>query len=343
MSCSHPLKAFVLGVKDNGKQDLKITSYECDHIELDRRGIWQKIYSPRITPSCQRVISSFIEVPCGSCLSCRLAHSAAWADRCMLEMKYHKSSYFVTLTYDDEHLPTDFDLDLLTGEKLETKHVTLVKRDLQLFIKRLRKKFNKQKIRFFACGEYGEKYKRPHYHLIIFGLELSDLKEVTKTSLGYQLYESQKMNELWTNGFITIGEATYETCAYTARYVTKKATEDLDYYYELNNIEKPFITMSRKPGIARQYYDDNDVFEYEYLNLSTKNGGKKTKPPRYYEKLLEIDNPVKFKELKANKRAAAECTKELKMKQTDKPYLEVLKDEEDVLFARTKSLKREEF
>lgn len=343
MSCSNPLKGFILGLKENGKQDLVIARYECDHLELDSRNKWKKVYSSSVTPSCQRVIKSYTELPCGQCLGCRLEHSAIWADRCMLEMKYHDSNYFLTLTYNDENLPTENDVDIFTGETLETKHMTLVKRDLQLFWKKLRNHFPDQNIRYFACGEYGEKYKRPHYHAIVFGLKLDDLKEVGKSSIGNKFYESEELNKCWTNGFVSIAEANYETCAYTARYVTKKATENLDYYYELNNIVKPYIVMSRKPGIGKQYYEDNDVFEYEYINLSTQNGGRKVKPPRYYEKLLEIDNPTLYKSIKLKHKETAEYSKKLKMSQTDKEYLQLLKDEEYVLSQRTKSLKREEF
>ena len=92
----------------------------------------------------------FIQVPCGKCLECRIQHARAWADRCVVEAKQYDDNYFVTLTYDDAHLPAKN---------------SLVPDDLQKFMKRLRKHFPNNKIRFFACGEYGDTSWRPHYHL----------------------------------------------------------------------------------------------------------------------------------------------------------------------------------
>lgn len=101
-----------------------------------------------------------ISLPCGKCIGCRLEHSRKWAVRCVLEASCHAQNCFVTLTYADEHLPPDG---------------SLCKRDLTLFLKRLRKSRPGQKIRYFACGEYGERLRRPHYHLILFNYLPDDM------------------------------------------------------------------------------------------------------------------------------------------------------------------------
>ena len=132
----------MLGEKD-GKRLLKVTSYEVDHLERSREGFACMRSPPIGRPG---DVTEFIEIPCGKCSGCRLQRSREWANRCMLELEYHMSSYFVTLTYDDAHVPIHYYSDPETGEALPS--MSLVKRDFQLFMKRLRKKFG-EGIRFF--------------------------------------------------------------------------------------------------------------------------------------------------------------------------------------------------
>ena len=110
-----------------------------------------------------------VEIPCGRCVACRLNRAREWSLRIMNELAYHKDACFLTLTYDDEHLPED---------------KSLSKRDFQLFMKRFRKDFGLP-VRFFACGEYGKKTFRPHYHVIFFGVSpVSFLFTITGKSKG---------------------------------------------------------------------------------------------------------------------------------------------------------------
>ena len=97
----------------------------------------------------------YMLVPCGKCVNCKLNYAKMWSIRIMHELKDWDSACFLTLTYDEEHLPKDGSLD---------------KQDLQKFFKRLRFNLGGRKIKYFACGEYGEQYGRPHYHIIVFGL-----------------------------------------------------------------------------------------------------------------------------------------------------------------------------
>jgi len=334
LPCYHPLKAFVLGEKD-GKRLLKVTSYEVDHLERSREGFACMRSPPIGRPG---DVTGFIEIPCGKCSGCRLQRSREWANRCMLELEYHKSSYFVTLTYDDSHVPIHYYADPETGEALPS--MSLVKRDFQLFMKRLRKKFG-EGIRFFASGEYGSLTFRPHYHAIIFGLELHDLVPYKRSAQGFQYFNSASLQEVWPNGFAVVAPVTWETCAYTARYVMKKLTGPEAEFYENFNIVPEFSLMSRKPGIARQYYEDHpDLYEHEFINISTEKGGRKFRPPKYYDKLFDVDCPEESAKLKAVRQKMAAEAQKAKLQKTTLSYLDQLAVEERNQLARIKSLKR---
>lgn len=285
-------------------------------------------------------------IPCGQCRGCRLEYSRQWANRCMLELQDHDSAWFVTLTYNDEHVPVNYYADLLTGEAYPS--MTLDKIELQSFMKRVRKRFSKDKIRFFACGEYGPLNMRPHYHLILFGLHLDDLQLTEKTELGYQYYESPRLNGAWTDeygnmkGFVNIGQVSWETCAYVARYILKKQKGKGAGFYKDFNIIPEFSQMSLKPGIGRNYYDTHpDLYKYEYINISTEKGGMKFRPPRYFDKLYDVDMPEHMALIKeARRRSAIERMRAMKL-QTDLSVDEILAIQERALDERIKKLRRD--
>lgn len=288
MPCYNPLKAWPLNEPTkNNKMKYKITNNKVDHLELSTSGNWQPMYDKYHRPYLDS-IDTFIDVPCGKCLGCRLDQSKAWADRCMLELKYHASSYFLTLTYDDEHLPFS---EVVDDDGCISYNNTLRKSDFQKFMKRLRKAFPEQHLRYFMCGEYGSTTYRPHYHCIVFGLSLNDLQIYKRSLLGDNYYTSNTLNSIWNRGFVVIGEVTYESCAYTARYVMKKANDSIDFkhLYDTLNVEPEFTLMSRRPGIGRQYFEDNKhrLFDSDFIYISTEDGGRKFKPPRYFKKLYD--------------------------------------------------------
>lgn len=227
-------------------------------------------------------------LPCGHCIGCQLAKSRDWATRCVNEAKMHSCSSFITLTYDDEHLPFGDDCP------------TLVKRHFQLFMKRLRKALAPVKIRFFACGEYGTNTHRPHYHAIIFGYDFSVDRFQIGFSGTYPLYSSPMLERLWGNGMVSVANVTFDTCAYVARYVLKKSygTAGTERY---QHQEPEFILCSRRPGIGKTWYDvyKDDVYPYDEMVLP-KNSERiiKLKPPRYYDRLYDIDNPSSMAEIK---------------------------------------------
>lgn len=187
---------------------------------------------------------------------------------------------------------------------------TLLLGDHQKFIRKLRKKI-KQPVRFYMCGEYGTKLQRPHYHYLIFGYTFPDKKYFKKSEAGTPLYRSELLETIWTHGHSWIGEVDYDTCAYVAGYIMKKITGEKAQEHYLRTDEagnnfwlKPeFNLMSRNPGIGydwwlkynRDVLVDDAVYRY----------GRKTKTPRYYDKLLERVDPRKHAELKQARRDAA--------------------------------------
>lgn len=334
MACFHPLKAYKVGVNPlTGKDKLWIRPYDEKH-NLD-----------------------YVEIPCGKCIGCRLEYSRQWANRMMLELEYHNDAYFITLTYDNDYIPRSPVLDNSTGEYLYDSF-SLRKRDIQTFFKHLRKHFPDCKIRYYAAGEYGSTTIRPHYHAIVYGLVLDDLTEYKRSPQGDVLYNSKAVSDCWSNfvgfrsdgtaiydpiGYVVIGKVTWETCAYVARYVTKKMSGPLGDWFVSQNMEVPFSLMSRKPGLGAQwYYDNPDCMDFEYINLMTEKKGLKFRPPKYFEKLYEIDYPDRASERSDQRRLFAESAKAMILKSTGKSYLEYLSDKEANLKARLKVLDRSE-
>lgn len=234
-----------------------------------------------------------LKIPCGRCISCRLERSRQWAVRCVHEAKQFKESSFITLTYSDDFLP---------------ENRSLVKRDLQLFFKRLRKEFGEKRIRYFACGEYGPQTLRPHYHAIIFGEGFKDRKKITRlTSQGIsQFYVSELLTKVWPFGIASCGDFSFEAAAYCARYCLKKvygAKESYEVYVRTGR-EPEFVLMSRRPGIGSKWFDKfgmSDVYPLDRV-LSR---GRLAKPPRYYDKLLEKRHPEMLADIKARRMANA--------------------------------------
>lgn len=349
MSCYHPLKGFPIGYTKTGKVDYKITGYGVDHVELVR-GTWMPVHIKERGSMAECVVRDFIEVPCGQCLGCRLQYSREWANRCLLELQDHDSAFFATLTYDNPHVPKSAYGDPETGEAIPS--LTLRKRDLQLFMKRLRKAFPDDKIRFYACGEYGERTYRPHYHVILFGLHLDDLQVYERDpETGFVMYTSPSFQRCWSVkdddgvvrpiGRAVVSEVSWETCAYTARYVTKKLSGFAACFYDDHNIEPPFTQMSLKPGIGRNYYDNHpDLYKYEYINVSTEKGGRKFRPPKYFDRIFDVEYPDESAAMKEARKRIAMDARKAKLAQTNLSYLDLLAVEERALKERVKSLKR---
>lgn len=340
--CLNPLHGFVIGKTLSGKNEYKIEPGYVNYLE--RYGnAWHAAYPGHFVTS--NVIKEYIMIACGQCMECRLAYSRMWANRMMLEAQNHESNYFLTLTYDDEHVPISYYGDPDTGEALPS--LTLVKRDLQLFVKRLRRLLdyrNRPEIRFYACGEYGSKTHRPHYHIIVFGLVLDDLEQLKTSPLGFPYFRSSLIEQAWPNGYSMVCNVSWDTCAYVARYVTKKWTGDYKEFYETFNILPEFSLMSRRPGIGRDYYEahKDEIYQYDEINLSTPSGGKVIKPCAYYDHLYDLEHPELMADIKARRRRKAEAVETLRQSKTDLSIEEQLQARTYVLMQRLSKLPREE-
>jgi len=175
----------------------------------------------------------------------------------------YRDNCFVTLTYDDDHVPVGG---------------SLVKRDLQLFMKRLRKRFGNG-IRFYGCGEYGGVSVRPHYHVLLFNFDFSDKKLLKSDGRGGYLYTSEACHELWDFGYNVIGSVDFNSCAYVARYICDKL--DGDRVEEYGGRLPEFTLMSRRPGLGKCWFEKYGVETYNMDSVIM--NGREVRPPRYYD------------------------------------------------------------
>lgn len=203
--------------------------------------------------------------PCGKCLACLSRKQSQWVTRLEFEMKYSSSVFFFTLTYDDTHLP-----------RSDEGIPVVFKRDVQLFLKRLRKRSKCDSIRYFICSEYGPTTLRPHYHGIIFNFPIN-----------LDIYET--FLHSWQQGFTKIDSVTPARLAYVGKYCV--ASQLLPKYLQQGNY-KPFMLCSRKPGIGFGYITDNTVrYHCEKLRpYIVKEGGIRVSLPRYYREKIFDDS-----------------------------------------------------
>lgn len=237
-----------------------------------------------------------VEVACGRCIGCRIDKARDWQIRLVHEASLHESSVFATLTYDDQHLPANR---------------SLVERDMQLFIKRLRKARKGALILYFYAAEYGEQTLRPHYHAIIFGVDFPD--KVRHTGEGANtLYRSEELARIWGKGFASFGSVTPDSCRYVADYVFKRFSGDLaDAKYsrldadtgEIYQVKPEYGRMSRRPAIGMRFYDKfrDDFFPSDFTVLK----GSERPVPRAYTVKLEEEDPLLHKEIKRKRVANA--------------------------------------
>lgn len=202
-----------------------------------------------------------------------------WATRCVHEAQLHDQNSFITLTYSQDNLPWD--------GSLQHTH-------FQTFIRELRRLSPSQTLRYYMCGEYGEKLSRPHYHACLFGRDFPD-KEIHTEKEGLLTFTSDFLENTWGRGFCTIAPLTFETAAYTAAYIAKKITgKHAEEHYQttcahtgsLIQLEPEYNTMSRRPGIGKAWYDKykSDIYPDDFLVI---NKSRTVKVPRFYDNLHE--------------------------------------------------------
>lgn len=242
-----------------------------------------------------------VRLPCGRCNGCRLERSRQWAMRCLHEAKLHKSNVFLTLTYDDKHLPHDLSLDLA---------------ELSLFAKRLHNRLLRSRgfgIRYYGCGEYGDLNGRPHYHLLVFGHDFEDKVFFSRGKReGEILYQSAYLDDCWKLGMCTIGAVNFDSAAYVARYIMKKITGPMaDDHYMGRRPEG--TVMSRRPGVGLDFcqrYAD-EIYSADSVIVN----GREVPPPRFYDLYREKVDPEGFAVVKKERKRRA--LTDLKRKKLD--------------------------
>lgn len=207
-----------------------------------------------VNPETGEVYEPF-EVGCGKCTECINLHKVVWQHRLEDEKKCHKASCFITLTYAE----TDGNL---------------YPQDLTKFIKRLRKAVEPLKIRYYACGEYGSRGKRPHYHLIIFGYDFPDKIEYRRDKKGFMMCRSPTLERLWTFGISSVLPANMTTFGYVTKDMQKLLPVD-------DSRRPPFIRMSTHPGIGAEGWDRS------LTDGKLWHAGQSIPLPRYYKKIAE--------------------------------------------------------
>lgn len=304
MPCYHPLQASFT-IRSDGKKNIKFSTAQA---MLYKSGI--KAFRDEV-----------MGIPCGKCMGCRLENSRQMGVRCLHEASLYEDNVFVTLTYDPQYLPVNGSIS----------------RDVpQDFVKRLRARdaydrkvagLSFSPIRTYYCGEYGElcrecvlprlqctcsKYVkslgRPHYHFLLFNYDFKD-KVYWRTVNEVKYYISDKLSSLWPFGFSTIGDVTFESACYVARYCTKKVNGDLkENHYkkvlpngELVSVLPEFAQGSLKPGIGHGWFEKygmSDIFPLDECVVR----GVKCKPPRYYDLQLEKIDPELLARIKDRRR-----------------------------------------
>lgn len=306
----------------------------------EKTGRPKVFFSPHTIAMHLKAFGEYHEVltlPCGSCIGCRLKRASEWSLRLLHEHRYYKESCFLTLTYDDEHLPEDS---------------TLVKEHFTSFIKLLRTRLNRDynvphgALRYYMVGEYGGFLGRPHYHAILFGWGFLNDRQAVESGATEQLYQSALLSEIWPHGYSWIGEVTGASCGYVARYTMKKLYGEAgEKAYEAEGRIPPYNRMSK--GIGARYFADFVSSIYPADTIIHPESMAPVPVPRYYDKQhakLEENaakNNVEFRDyfkpstvkFKRKQRAG-------KLNQNDSTP-ERLNVREKVTIARIKSLRRD--
>lgn len=298
-------------------------------------------------------------IPCGNCIGCRLEYSRQWATRGYLESLDYEKNWFCTITYDDEHMTTNEELETSDGITYWNEgdwNGTLVPKELTQFIKNVRqimartkdkdgKPLQKEGIRFMACGEYGSERQRPHYHIIFLNLNLPNEDLYNPKLINHEFYyQSHIIERAWGKGICNICEASWNNIAYTARYITKKinGAESEDMYASKGQT-KEFFRVSRMPGIGENYFRKHwqEIYKNDEIIIKNKAGVIATQPPKYFDRLLEEISPETLEKVKIKRRRRAKQNGKVKNLETSLFELQQLEIEERLQDEKTLKLVRE--
>ncbi|AZL82847.1 replication initiator protein [Apis mellifera associated microvirus 9] len=245
---------------------------------------------------------------CGNCIECRLKKSRFTAVRCVHQASMFSDNCFITLTYDDDHFPSAHSVKKKDGSYSHYTHGSLCTDHLQKFWKRLRKEVGRSGIKYFAVGEYGdgkgERFRinsygervgaNPHYHACVFSYDFPDKKICGKNERGDLYYESALLTDLWGKGRALLGDVTFESAAYCARYTLKKVYGDkADGHYDGLMPERPYWST----GLGKAWFEKWSSDIYPSDQLVTRDGRVMTPPP-YYDRLLLAHNPSLYEDVK---------------------------------------------
>lgn len=324
MPCYSPLQAY-FACSDSGSRKVKFSSHAAKSF-FDG----------------DKLSDDYFGLPCGKCIGCRLERSRQWAVRLMHEASLYEDNCFITLTYSDEHLPKDGSLnkkhfqDFMKRLRFSVRpkvgfpeSISMSSDQKRLYSKAVLEPFEFPKIRYYHCGEYGEQFQRPHYHVCLFNYDFADKTHFKTTDTG-KLYTSSSLDRLWGFGHCLIGDLTFESAAYVARYCTKLITGDMakDHY---QGRQPEYATMSRRPGIGADWFDKywKDAFPSDYLVVN----GSKCSTPRFYDNRFAERFPSDFEVIKSKRVLRS------KVSENDNTYRR-LKDREKCQLVRMKQLKR---
>lgn len=298
----------------------------------------ERAHNPTATYESLAYRTDVMLLPCGKCLGCRLRQRQDWETRMLMESKTLTPVWFLTLTWNQEYVPGMVRKtgeiirgavhQWTTGDAPEVVQI-LLQEDMVRFNKRLRKKQETSDkwgldLRYFYCGEYGENTGRPHHHGIYYGLEIPDLKKKRGDN---PYFESEEINKIWGMGNVIIAEASPETMAYVAGYVTKKTYGNDSKRYRELGLTPPYCCMSRNPGLGYDYYTSHK--EQMYADDGLYFNGKKRPIPRYFDKKYESERPKELWETKRKRQESAINALKLKMSNTGLTIEQEAKVEEE--------------
>lgn len=289
-------------------------------------------------------------IPCRTCIGCKLDYSREWANRGYLESKYSDHNYFVTLTYDDDHLPMLEKIttkDSKTYKRTEEWKGVLEPNHLKGFIHDIRQYFDRQKnhqgIKYIACGEYGTEKERPHYHIVLFNcpLETEGFYNSRLNRDHDYLWQHKTIERFWRLGISNVGLATWNTIAYVSRYVTKKlyGHNAEDERAQKGQIPE-FIRVSK--GIGKKFWEENkeSILSTDTITIRNGSGVHQSKPPRYFNRLLKAENSEIYEAIKEKREHDNKHAKAVKNQCHTYGQLEELENQERTKTIKAGTLKR---